>query len=95
MTNEKQKLVQELFDSRAITAPLLKRDKQICNLLKELCEVGERVLCPTVESLLKSANRKTVDRKSILEHFDVSRQLLTAHTSEKEVLSIMLTARQV
>ncbi len=85
-------LADELGAIRAQQADLKDREREIrTTLIESGIEVFEdnffRAL--VVESL-----RTTIDWKSVAAKLEPSRQLVTSHTSEKEVISIRVSARR-
>ena len=85
-------LADELGNIRAQLADLKDREGQIRNTfikagIKALED--EQFRAVVVESL-----RTSIDWKSVAAKLDPSRQLVTAHTTEKEVISIRVSARR-
>lgn len=85
-------LADELGTIRAKMANLKDRETEIRNIMLESgvkAMEDKKFRAVVVESL-----RKSIDWKAIAEKLKPSRQLVTAHTTEKEVVSIRVNARR-
>ncbi len=85
-------LADELGTIRAKMANLKDRETEIRNIMLESgvkAMEDKKFRAVVVESL-----RKNIDWKAIAEKLKPSRQLVTAHTTEKEVVSIRVNARR-
>lgn len=85
-------LADELGAIRAQQADLKDREREIRNTL---IEAGIEVLEDDIfRALVVASLRTTIDWKEVAAKLKPSRQLVTAHTSEKEVISIRVSARR-
>ena len=85
-------LADELGAIRAQQADLKDREREIRNTL---IESGIEVFEDDIfRALVVESLRTTIDWKSVAAKLKPSRQLVTSHTSEKEVISIRVSARR-
>ncbi len=85
-------LADELGSIRAQQADLKDREREIRNTL---IESGIEVFEDDIfRALVVESLRTTIDWKSVAAKLKPSRQLVTSHTSEKEVISIRVSARR-
>ena len=85
-------LADELGTIRAQMADLKDREREIRNTL---IEAGVKTLeDDTFRALVVESMRTMIDWKAIAAKLKPSRQLVTAHTEEKEVISIRVSARR-
>jgi RNA-binding protein YlmH len=85
-------LADELGIIRAKMADLKDREKEIREIMLEAGEKAfedKKFRAVVVESL-----RTYIDWKTVAEKLNPSRQLVTAHTTEKDVVSIRVNARR-
>lgn len=91
-TKDLPKLADELGSIRAHMADLKDREKDIREIFIEAGVTaleGESFRAMVVESL-----RTMIDWKAVAAKLEPSHQLVTAHTTEKEVISIRVNARR-
>ena len=85
-------LADELGFIRAQMADLKDREKDIRDIM---IEAGVKTLeDDTFRALVVESIRTMIDWKSVAAKLRPSRQLVTAHTTEKEVISIRVNARR-
>lgn len=85
-------LADELGLIRAQLADLKNREREI---RETMIEAGVDVLeDETFRALVVESMRTMIDWKAIAAKLKPSRQLVTAHTTEKEVISIRVSARR-
>ncbi len=85
-------LADELGSIRAQQADLKDREREIRNTL---IESGIEVLEDDIfRALVVQSLRTTIDWKAVAAKLKPSRQLVTSHTSDKEVISIRVSARR-
>ncbi len=85
-------LADELGTIRAQMADLKDREREIRNTL---IEAGVKTLeDDTFRALVVESMRTLIDWKAIAAKLEPSRQLVTAHTEEKEVIPIRVSARR-
>lgn len=85
-------LADELGAIRAQQADLKDREREIRNTL---IEAGITTLEDDIfRALVVESLRTTIDWKAVAAKLKPTRQLVTAHTSEKEVISIRVSARR-
>ena len=85
-------LADELGSIRAQQADLKDREREIRNTL---IESGIEVFEDDIfRALVVQSLRTTIDWKSVAAKLKPSRQLVTSHTSDKEVISIRVSARR-
>lgn len=85
-------LADELGSIRAQQADLKDREREIrTTLIASGIEVFEDDI---FRALVVESLRTTIDWKSVAAKLKPSRQLVTSHTSEKEVISIRVSARR-
>lgn len=93
MSNENlQAVVDELGRVRAQKDLLKAREEELRDIIKNAdvpVALGERFEAKRVES-----DRNTVNWKKVAEHFNPSRQLVTAHTSVSHVVTIRTAVRK-
>ena len=89
---EVEGLADELGFIRAQMADLKDRETEIRSTL---IESGiEKLEDETFRALVVKSMRELIDWKAVAAKLEPSRQLVTAHTSEKEVISIRVNARR-
>lgn len=91
-TKDLNKLADELGSIRAHMADLKDREKDIRETFIDAGVTaleGESFRAVVVESM-----RTMIDWKSVAAKLEPSRQLITAHTTEKDVISIRVNARR-
>jgi hypothetical protein len=85
-------LADELGSIRAQQADLKDREREIRNTL---IEAGITTLEDDIfRALVVESLRTTIDWKAVAAKLKPTRQLVTAHTTEKEVISIRVSARR-
>ena len=85
-------LADELGFLRAQMADLKDREKEIRDIM---IEAGVKALeDDTFRALVVESIRTMIDWKQVAAKLKPSRQLVTAHTTEKEVISIRVNARR-
>ena len=87
-----QSVVDELGRIRAEKDLLKVREEELRDIIKNAdvpVALGERFEAKRVES-----DRSTVNWKAVAEHFNPSRQLLTAHTKVSHVVTIRTNVRK-
>ena len=85
-------LADELGTIRAQMADLKDREREIRDTL---IEAGVKALeDETFRALVVESLRTMIDWKAVAAHLKPSRQLVTAHTTEREVISIRVSARR-
>ena len=85
-------LADELGAVRAQMADLKDREREIRNTL---IEAGVKTLeDETFRALVVESMRTLIDWKAVAAKLKPSHQLVTAHTTEKEVISIRVSARR-
>ena len=85
-------LADELGAIRAQLADLKDREREIRNTL---IEAGVKTLEDDIfRALVVESMRTMIDWKSVAAKLKPSHQLVTAHTTEKEVVSIRVSARR-
>lgn len=89
---EVEGLADELGFIRAQMADLKDRESEIRSTL--IKSGIEKLEDDTFRALVVKSMRELIDWKAVAAKLEPSRQLVTAHTSEKEVISIRVNARR-